>query len=305
MKTLLVIDANALIHRAFHALPEFVSREGKPTGALYGVASILIKFFKENPPQYVVAAFDRPETTFREKLFSEYKAHRPEPAPSLVAQIVEAYALFQSFGIKTIDASGFEGDDVIGTLVEFFKHEPEIKITILTGDMDSLQLVFQEKVVVETLRKGVNDITLYDEKAVRERFLVEPYQIPDYKGLIGDASDNITGVRGIGPKTAARLLGRHKTLENIIKSIEFNESILEEDSAYRKIKDQKEEALLSKKLATIRCDAPIPRLALRDLIISKNMKDGAIKYLSQFGFKSLIKRLEEESKKKIHQGQLL
>ena len=101
------------------------------------------------------------------------------------------------------------------------------------------------------------------------------------------------------------MLGRHKTLENIIKSIEFNESILEEDSAYRKIKDQKEEALLSKKLATIRCDAPIPRLALRDLIISKNMKDGAIKYLSQFGFKSLIKRLEEESKKKIHQGQLL
>ncbi|MDP3052710.1 MAG: DNA polymerase I, partial [bacterium] len=191
MKTLLLIDANSLIHRSFHALPPFTSPEGEPTGALYGLSSILIKIFKEQKPDYWTAAFDRPEPTFRKKLFKEYKAHRPKAPDELISQLIKAHEVFEKFGIKTFEQAGFEADDLIAALAKHFKTEKELKIIILTGDLDTLQLVDDGKVEVETPKKGVSEIMVYDKKAVQERYGLNPEQLPDYKGLVGDKSDNI------------------------------------------------------------------------------------------------------------------
>ena len=156
IKKLLLIDANSLIHRAFHALPPFTSPMGEPTGALYGVASILIKILKKEPPDFITAAFDRKEKTFRKELFEGYKAHRPQADETLIQQLIEAHNLFKAFGIQTLDAAGFEADDVIGTLVENFRHEKDLKILILSGDLDGLQLVENEHILVWAFKNGVS-----------------------------------------------------------------------------------------------------------------------------------------------------
>src|SRR3989344_4804352 len=219
MKKLILLDSNALIHRAYHALPKFTARDGRPTGALYGVASILIKVFKESKPDYIVAVFDRPERTFREELSVDYKATRKEPDNDLVLQIVEAYNLFKSFTVRTIDAPGFEADDVIGSLVEKFKKVEDLQVVILTGDLDSLQLVEGEKVVSQVLKKGVSETVIYDENAVYERFKLKPSQLIDYKALVGDVSDNIPRVPGVGPKTAVGLIEKYGSLEKMLQGV--------------------------------------------------------------------------------------
>lgn len=293
MKTLLLIDANALVHRAYHALPSFTARDGRPTGAIFGLASILIKIFKENPPDYIVAAFDRPEPNFRDALLSTYKAHRPEPDNELVLQIVESYNLFKSFGIRTIDAPGFEGDDIIGSLVYRFKPEKDLQIIIFTGDLDSLQLVDSEKVLSRVIRKGITDTVMYDEAAVIARYGLRPTQLPDYKGLVGDVSDNIPKVMGVGPKTALLFLQKYGSLDNFFEKASKIKMDSEKDAdLIEKIINHKDQILLSKKLATIRTDAPLGIDSLQILATDPNYISGASEYLSQFGFRSLIKRMQ-------------
>ena len=150
MRKLLLIDANSVIHRSFHALPPFTAPDGSPTGAIYGVASILLKLWREDRPDYAAALFDRPEPTFRDKKYAEYKAQRP-PAPDiLILQIIEMHNLFRAFGITTFEKPGFEADDLIATLATRFKNEKDLQVVVLTGDRDTLQLVEGEKVVVQT-----------------------------------------------------------------------------------------------------------------------------------------------------------
>jgi DNA polymerase-1 len=181
MQTFLLIDANSLIHRCFHALPPFSGPDRQPTGALYGLASILIKILREQHPEAIAAFFDRPEPTFRKEMFEEYKIQRPKAPNELVSQIIEAHNLFEAFGIKIFEIPGLEADDLIGTAVEKFKKTPDLKIVILTGDLDSLQLVKNDKVVSETFKKGISDTIIYNEKAVEERYHgLSPEQIPDY-----------------------------------------------------------------------------------------------------------------------------
>lgn len=253
-KKLILFDAHAIIHRAYHALPEFATSGGEPTGALYGLSAMLLKIISELKPDYLAAAFDLPGPTYRHQAYEAYKAGRAKIDENLVAQLERAKDIFTAFGIPIYSEPGFEADDVIGTIVEESKKGKDLEIIIASGDMDALQLVNDKKVQVYTLKKGINDTILYNEKKVEERFGFSPEFIIDYKGLRGDPSDNIPGVKGIGEKTATALIQQFGTVENIYKNLDKAEV---SDRIRELLRESKEEALFSKALATIRRDVPI------------------------------------------------
>lgn len=293
---LLLIDANSLIHRAFHALPPLTAPDGAPAGALYGLSATLLKVLDRHKPDYVAAAFDRPEPTFREEAYKEYKAQRPETPDELAEQLEEARRLFSVFGIAWFEKKGFEADDIIGTFAERFKKEKGVHTTILTGDLDTLQLVEDPLIAVEALKKGVSETVTYDHAAVIERYGIPPALITDYKGLVGDTSDNIPGIRGIGPKTAARLLNEYGPLEKVLANIR------KDDRSYEKVTEGKQAAVLSKQLGTVHCDVPL-EVSLEDLRFSPIKGNRQlIAYFKTWGFESLIKRLGGEEKKKEEEG---
>lgn len=289
MKTLLLIDANALIHRSFHALPPLTTPQGEPTQALFGLSRILLKLFREDQEaggfEYIAALFDRPEPTFRKQKYAEYKAQRPKAPDELISQIIKAHEVFEKFGVKTYEIPGFEADDLIGTLAHRFKKNKDVRVVILTGDLDALQLVDGERVVVRTFKKGIGETMTYGEKQVIERYGLKPEQLPDYKALSGDPSDNIPGIRGVGPKTASALLKEHGALLNIFKELK------EGDKLYDKFRDKKEEALLFRELATIHCDAPLNISSLEELKKTELNIEVLADYFRGLGFESLIKEL--------------
>lgn len=283
MKTLLLIDAQALIHRSFHALPPLTAPDGRPVGALYGLSSTLVKLLSEHPPEYAAAMFDRPEPTFRKQEFAAYKAHRPPAPDELVSQIIAAHELFELFGIRTFEKPGFEADDLIGTFVQKFRSS-EYTIVILTGDLDTLQLIDRDRVVVRALKKGITETVVYDDAAVLDRFGLKPEQMIDYKGLVGDPSDNIPGVKGVGPKTAAKLLAEYGTLEQLL------ERLVPKSALEHKIVSGKEQALFSKHLATIRTDVPVE--ASLDALLFRGLdRERLATYFGSLGFESLVRRV--------------
>lgn len=295
---LLLIDANALIHRFFHALPPFTAPDGQPTNALYGLSGVLLKILSpskdsnQSKPDYIAAAFDTPEPTFREKEYKEYKAHRLPTANELVSQIILAEGVFNKFGVKTFGVPGFEADDIVGTLAERFKKDPELaegQVVIMSGDNDILQLVDGNKVIARMFKTGITETIDYDDKAVEARFGIKPQQLPDYKGFVGDVSDNIPGVEGIGPKTAAGLLKEFGTTEEVFDSL----AIVTNRNLAKKLEGRKEEALFSKHLATIRRDTPVPVEKLGELKAEPLDKAALKKMFERFGFKTLIERLDK------------
>ncbi len=298
MKQLLLIDANSIIHRSFHALPPFTGPDGRPTGALYGISAMLLTLWRTARPEYAAALFDRPEPTFRDKKYADYKAQRPPAADELIAQIIEARKLFEAFGVRVFERTGFEADDLIATLAEIFRGEPDLQVVILTGDRDTLQLVEGEKVVVKMFNKGVSDTTIYDEQAVEQKYGLKPAQLIDYKALVGDASDNIKGVPGIGPKTAQELLRKFGTLEKIFAAVPGDEKLMKRLGPFRK------EAGLSKELVILERHAPLDELAedeggttgaarLAMLAIRENSASIAA-YFKTLGSATLLKRLENQ-----------
>jgi len=260
-KTLVLLDAHAILHRAYHALPDFSSSKGEPTGALYGISAMLMKIIRELKPDYIVACYDLPEPTFRHEAYKDYKAGRSKTEDALVNQIDRSRDIFESFSIPIYEKPGFEADDILGTIVEQEKENKGLDIIIASGDMDTLQLVNNNRVRVYTLKKGINDTIIYNEKAVKERFGFAPELLVDYKGLRGDPSDNIIGIAGIGEKTATTLITKFGTIEEIYKKLKKDEKKFEEAGIKPRIinllKEGEEEALFSKTLATIRRDAPI------------------------------------------------
>lgn len=261
-KRLIILDAHAIIHRAYHALPDFTSDKGEPTGALYGLFTMLLKIVADLKPDYIVAAYDLPKPTHRHHAFEDYKATRVETDTELAHQIDRSRDVFAAFGIPIYESEGFEADDIIGTIVSNLKQKKSVEIIIASGDMDTLQLVEEDRVRVYTLKRGLSDTIMYDEAAVQERFGFHSDLIPDYKGLRGDPSDNIPGVRGIGDKGATTLIQAFGTLEDIYEALEKDrEAFISHEGITERIAtllaDGKEDAIFSKMLAVIRDDAPI------------------------------------------------
>ncbi|MFZ2072512.1 MAG: DNA polymerase [Minisyncoccia bacterium] len=294
-KTLVLLDAHAIIHRAYHALPEFLSSKGEPTGALYGLSSMLMKIITDLKPDYIVACYDLPQKTFRHEAYEAYKAGRAKAEEGLIFQLKNSRKIFEAFNIPVYDSPGFEADDLLGTIVEQFKKDKSIKIIIASGDMDTMQLIDDKKVQVYTLKKGINDTILYDEDAVVSRFGFGPKLLPDYKGLRGDPSDNIIGIKGIGEKTATDLIINFGTIEEIYKKIKKDpESFVKagiKERIINLVKENEEEALFSKTLATIRRDAPID-FTLPEKTFWKNADLKKVENIfSEFEFRSLFSRL--------------
>lgn len=261
-KRLVLLDSHAILHRAYHAIPDFATSKGEPTGALYGLITMLLKSIYDFSPDYIIAARDLPGPTFRDTMFAEYKGTRAETDEPLVEQLKKAPEILKAFGVPVYSAEGFEADDVIGTIAEIAKKKG-IDVIIATGDADMFQLVDGEKVQVYHLRQGINDLVLYDDERVRERYGFGPELVTDYKGIRGDASDNIPGVPGVGEGSATKLIESLGSLEDIYAEIEKKgvEKVAKDVGVQKRyvqlVADNKDKALFSRELATIKRDTPI------------------------------------------------
>lgn len=290
-KRLVLLDSHAIIHRAYHALPDFTSPKGEPTGALYGLSSMLLRIMADLKPDYIAACYDLPKPTVRHEVYADYKGTRTKIDDALIAQLKSSREVFKAFCIPIYEREGFEADDILGTIAYMLKDDKDIEVIIASGDMDTLQLVEGDRVKVYTLKKGLNDTIMYDEKAVQTRFGFPPVRIPDYKGLRGDPSDNIKGVPGIGEKTATDLVCNFGSVEDIYKALKKSEKPFLDKGIKARIiallKEHEEAALFSKMLATIRIDAPIA-FALPDAeqVASARGKK-VLELFDELGFRSL------------------
>lgn len=289
MKRLILIDSHAIIYRAYHALPPLTSPTGAPTHAVYGFTAILLRISRELKPDYIAAAFDLSGPTFRHIASERYKATRPETPDDLACQFGGVKEILTAFGIPVFEKEGFEADDVLGTIVAKMSKEKNLETIIVTGDMDALQLV-GPRVKVYAMRKGVSDIVVYDIDAVRERYGFAPAQIIDFKALKGDASDNIAGVKGIGEKTAITLIQEFGSVQEIYKQLEKGTKKISLSVA-KKLIDDKENAFLSKELATIHNAVPI-EVKLKDMLCIQENIPTIRAVFQKFGFFGLLKRLD-------------
>lgn len=251
MKQLLIIDGHAMIHRAYHALPPLTTKAGIPTNAIYGFFGMLYRAIADLKPDYLIVCFDTPVPTFRKELLDTYQAKRPSPEESLVKQFDLIKELLTAANIAQVEAPGFEADDAIGTLAKQFANK-DVEVFILTGDRDILQLVDNHiKVIMPKI--GLSQTVTFDENAVIEKYFVKPEQIPDYKALMGDASDNYSAVKGIGPKTAVKLINQFPSIENMYEHIDE----LKDLKLRTKLIEHEEAVKLMKTIATIRVDVPL------------------------------------------------
>ncbi|MBN1075047.1 DNA polymerase I [Clostridium botulinum] len=251
MKRLLILDSNSLMNRAFYALPPLTNDDGVNTNAIYGFTNMLFKMKDEINPDNIIATFDKKSPTFRHKEYSEYKAGRKKMPPELGEQFPIIKELLKYMGIKTFEIDGFEADDIIGTISKFGE-ENDMEVYIVTGDKDALQLASEKTKVVIT-KKGVTETAIYDYKAFMDEFEITPTQFIDVKGLMGDKSDNIPGVPGVGEKTAFKLIKEYGSLEEVLKNIpEISGKKLKEN-----LENNMEQAIFSKKLATIMREVPL------------------------------------------------
>ena len=299
MKKLILIDGNAILHRAYHALPPLTASDGTPTQAVYGFFSMLLTILNDQKPEYIMVCFDRPKPTFRQQLFAGYHEHRPALATDFVPQIIKVHEIIEKMDIPLFELDGYEADDLIGTIanqsvkrkalasLRSGKNAKEnIQVLIVSGDRDLLQLVNEHVWVLSPLI-GLKTLTVYDEQKVEEKFGVKPSQFIDYKALIGDASDGYPGVSGIGPKTAASLIRKFETFENLYQHLgNVNPKLAE------KLATDAEQAALAKKLATILTDAPIHPDIQKAAVENIHIKNGRAEF-EKLGFTSLLKRLDQ------------
>lgn len=284
MPKFLVIDLFNLIHRAYHALPkEFTDKNGNPTNAIYGVSAMLINVLQQVSPDYVVAVLDTKVPTFRHVDFTGYKAHRRPMEDELSVQIPKIKDVVDAFGVKMISSDGYEADDLVGTLA--VKNQGHCQMILLSNDRDLWQLASPNILVMLPSTRG-DKVEWIGEKEVLARLGVTPAQVPDYKGLVGDSSDNIPGVYGIGPKSAGDLLKEFGSVEEIYNHIDQVKS----ETLRKKLLDGYEQAIMSKKLATLDLNTPaeFSREASR---YGKLPLETVVPMLESYNFKSLLKRL--------------
>lgn len=284
----LLVDGSAIVHRAYHALPHFTSSNGEATGAVHGFFSMLFKVMQELQPTRVAIAFDRPKPTFRQQMYVGYQAQRPKMESDLSDQFKMILEILAKAHIATYAVDGFEADDIIGTLSEE-ANKKGIFTYIVTGDRDMLQLVDVDTRVLMPI-KGISEVSIYDADKVREKYGINPPQIVELKALMGDASDNYPGVKGVGPKTASMLINEYQTIDEIYKHID--EIASKNAKLAQKLIDGHDDCRISHKLAQIVKDVPfvfdfsdcethnIQVHDLKDTLLTK-------------GFKSLPQRVDD------------
>ena len=282
-KRLIIIDGNSIINRAFYALPDMSNSEGLKTNAIYGFTRMLFKIIDDYKPTHISVAFDKKAPTFRHKEFAEYKAGRKKMPDELGQQLEPLKELLDTFNIHRMEMAGYEADDLIGT-VSKMGEDNDFKVYIVTGDKDAIQLASNKTTTLIT-KKGVGEVEEYNYDSVIERYEMTPTQFIDLKGLMGDKSDNIPGVPGIGEKTGIKLIKEFSSIENLIENTEQLKG-----SIKKKIEENKEQAIFSKKLATIIRDVPI-EVSLDELSFGDYDKNAVIEEFKKFGFTTLIKQL--------------
>ncbi len=288
MKTLLLIDGNALIHRAYHALPEFETKNGTPTNAVYGFATILDKTISGFKPTFVAVCFDTKAPTFRKKMFDDYKIQRPKVEDKLIAQFPLVREMLTAGKIQWFEVDGYEADDIIATIATKSEND-DLKILILTGDKDLMQII-NNNINLITPQLGYSESKLYDTEAAIKRFGIKPELIPDFKALAGDQSDNYKGVDGIGPKTAANLINQLGTLEEIYENLDKVENIRIKELLTK----YKEQAFFSKKLSLLIKDVKFD-FDLNNCLFETYHED-LKNFFEKMEFKSLGKRFFPEKK---------
>ncbi len=286
MKKLLLIDGNAIFHRAFHSMPPLINDKGEYTNAIYGFTKMLFDIIQKEKPEYLVCAFDHRDKTFRHTEFTEYKATRSAPPPELYPQLPALFDLLKVFQIPIFQTSGFEADDIIGTLATQAELIPELRTIILTGDKDAFQLVTERTHVITPI-KGISITATYDTAEVKAKMGLRPDQIVDYKALRGDASDNIPGVKGIGEKQACEMLSKYDNLDNIYAHISELSA-----GQQKKLTENRDTAYLSQKMATIIRDMPI-RLDLEACQLHTLEIQPIREALHNLGFQSLEKNINQ------------
>lgn len=288
---LIIIDGNALIHRSFHALPPTLrNKKGVLVNAVYGFTSFLLKALNEFHPEYVVLTLDKKGPTFRHEAYAEYKATRVKAPDELYEQIPLVKQVAEAFNIPIFELSGFEADDLIGTICEKTNSEKNLEKIIITGDLDTLQLI-NDRTKVYTMSRGLSDSVLYGAEQVRERYSLNPDQIIDYKALRGDVSDNIPGVKGIGEKTASDLLVEFKTLDGVYAAAEKNSPKIK-PRIIELLKEHKDKAYLSQQLATIDLNAPL-KFSLNNISFTSFKLENVLEIFSEFEFKSLLPKVKD------------
>ena len=308
-----MIDGNAILHRAFHALPPLTNPDGIIVNAVYGFFSMFLKILEDQKPDFLVVCFDKKAPTFRKELFVGYQAKRPKMSDDLVPQIKFVHEILAKAKVEIFEVDGYEADDLIGTIAVQATGDPtfakastftkvsadksagkpvkseksDVEVFIVSGDRDLLQLVNSRVKMIAPVT-GLTNMIIFDEASVLQKYGIKPSQLVDYKALVGDASDNYPGVAGIGPKTASTLIKEYESLENIYQNLEKIKA--KNPNLALKLATDAEAAGLAQKLAQVVLDAPIT------LDIEKSStkfldREGMIREFEKFGFKSLLKRL--------------
>ena len=289
MKKLLILDSNSILNRAFYGVRYLSARDGTPTNAIYGFLNILLKLIKEQEPDYICAAFDVKAPTFRHKQYEGYKAQRKPMPEGLAAQMPLAKDVLRAMGVTILEKEGYEADDIIGTVARLCE-ESEISCFIATGDKDDLQLTSDKtKVILTVTKSGYNETIIYDDKAVKEKYHVTPTEFIDVKALMGDPSDNIPGVKGVGEKTAMSLIEKHHSIEYIYENID---GIGLKGAMLQKMKDGRKMAFMSKELATINRNTPIEFNAEECVFDGFENNGELYEILKRLELNSIIKKLD-------------
>lgn len=282
---LMILDSNSILNRAFYGMPPLTTRSGEPSGAVYGFLNILLKLIAQEKPDCIAAAFDVKAKTFRHELYDGYKAQRKPPAPEFVSQIAVAKELLDALRIHRIEQPGFEGDDIIGSLTHKFS---DVECVIVTGDKDSLQLIDEHtRVLLSVPSRSGSESVVYDAQTVREKLGVSPEQVIDLKAIMGDSSDNVPGVPGIGEKGAVALLSTFETLDGVYAHLD-DPSI--KPGTRKKLEEGKESAYLSRRLVTIRTDMELT-CSLDDLRLAEPDEAALYSLLERLEFTNFLERL--------------
>lgn len=296
-KTFLLVDAHALIYRAYYAFPNLTDSEGHLVNALYGFSKMFLSALTYFEPEYAAVCFDHPKPTFRHEKYEDYKAHRAKMPDDLIPQISQVKEMVDVLKVPRFEIAGFEADDLIGTVnCKVEDMDNELLTVIVTGDQDAFQLVDNDTHIWMPARGKQRGDIEYDAELVEKKWGIRPDQVVDMKALMGDSSDNIPGIKGIGKKTAAKLIQRFDSLEKIYQFLDANPDgdDLIKGALLKKLTAGKDDAFVSQDLATIDCDAPID-FDLESCRVTSYDKTKAVEFLQKFNFKSLINSLPEDA----------